>query len=210
MMISVDDLVVAADDVTLLPATTVQCDAGQALIVRGHNGAGKSTLLRVLAGMRSPTTGTATIAGARISRRDPAFRRRVASMIGLPPMASDLTVQDHVRLVAATWFGDRDTAETLATETLGALGLDTLVRRFPHELSTGQQQLVGLALVLARPFDVLLLDEPEQRLDQERLEMVSDVLGRRRDAGASLVVATHSDLLTEQLADRVVDLGAHR
>ena len=209
-MISVDDLVVAADDVTLLPATSVRCEAGQALVVRGHNGAGKSTLLRVLAGVRSPTAGTATIAGARISRRDPAFRRRVASMIGLPPMASDLTVQDHVRLVAVTWYDDRDTAEQRAAETLGSLGLDTLLRRFPHELSTGQQQLVGLALVLARPFDVLLLDEPEQRLDTERLAMVGGVLGQRRDAGAALVIATHSDLLTDQLADRVVDLGAQR
>lgn len=207
--IDVRDLTVVVDGVTLLPPTTVRCEAGQALVVRGHNGAGKSTFLRVLAGMRSPTTGTVTIAGARIARRDPAFRRRVAALIGLPPMASDLTVQDHVRLVAATWFPDRDTAESQAADVLGTLGLETLLHRFPHELSTGQQQLVGLALVLARPFDVLLLDEPEQRLDQERLAMVAEVLGRRRDAGAALVIATHSDLLAERLGDRVLDLGVH-
>lgn len=209
-MISVNDLVVCVDGLTLLPPTTVSCDAGEALIVRGHNGAGKSTFLRVLAGVRTPTTGTVTIAGDPISRRDPAFRRRVASLIGLPPMASDLTVRDHVRLVAATWFDDRDVAEEQAADALRSLGLDGLLHRFPHELSTGQQQLVGLALVLARPFDVLVLDEPEQRLDQERLDMVGDTLARRRDAGAALVMATHSDDLAERLADRVIDLGADR
>ncbi|WP_144765223.1 ABC transporter ATP-binding protein [Curtobacterium sp. 9128] len=209
-MISVDHLVVEADDVTLLPATTITCDAGEALVVRGHNGAGKSTLLRVLAGLRAPTRGTVTIGGAPVARRDPAFRRRVAAMIGLPPTASDLTVWDHVRLVAATWSADRDTAEARAAEALDALGLEALLRRFPHELSTGQQQLVGLTLATARPFEVLLLDEPEQRLDQERTALVGDLLARRRDDGAALVVATHSDLLTERIADRVVDLGALR
>lgn len=209
-MISVDHLVVEADDVTLLPATTITCDAGEALVVRGHNGAGKSTLLRVLAGLRAPTRGTVTIGGAPVARRDPAFRRRVAAMIGLPPTASDLTVRDHVRLVTATWSADRDTAEARAAEALDALGLEALLRRFPHELSTGQQQLVGLALATARPFEVLLLDEPEQRLDQERTALVGDLLARRRDDGAALVVATHSDLLTERIADRVVDLGALR
>ncbi|MBT2501256.1 ABC transporter ATP-binding protein [Curtobacterium sp. ISL-83] len=209
-MIRVTDLVVKVDDVTLLPRTSVRVDPGQALIVRGHNGAGKSTLLRVLAGMRTPTSGTVTIAGRPVARRDRTFRRSVAALVGLPPMATDLTVEDHVRLVAATWFEERRIAEASATEALGSLGLEGLVRRFPHELSTGQQQLVGLALVLARPFDVLVLDEPEQRLDADRLDVVGRVLGRRRDAGATLVVATHSTALADGLADRVLDLDARR
>lgn len=207
-MIDVEQLTVSVDDVTLLPPTSVHVDAGQALIVRGHNGAGKSTLLKVLAGIRTPTAGSARIAGQQVSRRDPAFRRRVAALIGLPPMATDLTVEDHVRLVAATWFDDRPVAEAAAADALRSLGLEGLVRRFPHELSTGQQQLLALALVLARPFDVLILDEPEQRLDRDRLDLIGDVLARRRDAGAALVIASHSAVLADRLADRVLELGA--
>ena len=206
-MITIDRVRVVAGDVTLLPPTTAHVDTGEALVVRGQNGAGKSTLLKVLVGMRPATSGSVTIAGAPVSRRDRRFRRRVSSLIGVPPTAPDLTVEDHVRMVAATWFDDRGTAEQTAAASLTELGLDELLRRFPHELSSGQQQLFTLALVLARPFDVLILDEPEQQLDVEHVERVGDVLDRRRSAGAAVVIATHSPALSEQLADRELDLG---
>lgn len=191
----------------MLPATDVSLKSGQALIVRGHNGAGKSTLLKVLAGMITPSSGSVAIAGRAVSRRDMDFRVRVAAMIGLPPMASDLTTLDHVRLVASTWFGDPEEAKSISEQVLDSLQIRHLSKRFPHELSTGQLQLAGLSLVLARPFELLLLDEPEQRLDADRLIGMCDVLAARRDEGKSLVIATHSPVLTERLADRVLDLG---
>lgn len=207
-MVDLRDVAVVVDGTTLLPRTSVAVGRGQAVVVRGHNGAGKSTLLRVVAGMRTPTSGSATVGGERISKRDATFRRRLAAMIGLPPMAPDLTIRDHVRMVSATWFSDPDEAEAVAAETIGSLDLQRLDRRFPHELSTGQLQVAALAVVLARPFDVLVLDEPEQRLDQDRLAGVRDVLAARRDAGAALVIATHSTTLADSLADHVVDLDA--
>lgn len=209
-MIEVDDVVVRVDEVTLLPRTTVHLGAGEALAVRGRNGAGKSTLLRVLAGARTPTSGTVRIGGAPVDRRDRAFRGRVAALLGPVPTAPDLTVEDHVRLVAATWFDEPAVAGRTAADVLAALGLDGLLRRFPHELSSGQQQLLALALVLARPAEVLVLDEPEQRLDAERLGTVGAVLAERRDQGTTVVVATHSPPLAEQLADRVLDLDHER
>ncbi|MGN8048188.1 ABC transporter ATP-binding protein [Curtobacterium sp. 22159] len=204
--VAVDRVGVVAGDVTLLAPTTTHVDAGEVLVVRGHNGAGKSTLLKVLAGVRAPSSGSVTIGGAPVSRRDRMFRRRVSALLGAPPTAPDLTVEDHVRMVAATWFDDRGAAEQSAAAALGELGLEGLLRRFPHELSSGQQQLFTLALSLARPFDVLILDEPEQRLDAEHVERVGETLDRRRSAGVAVVIATHSQALTSQLADRELDL----
>jgi ABC-type multidrug transport system ATPase subunit len=200
---------VAVDDAILLPQTTVSVDRGTALMVRGHNGAGKSTLLKVIAGIRAPTSGTIIIGGRPASKRSREFRRRVTAMIGLPPVAHDLTVRDHIELIATTWF-ERPVATSVASDLLDRLGLAGLERRFPHELSTGQLQLAALAMVLARPFDVLLLDEPEQRLDPERLGLVADVLAARRDAGASVIVATHSSILANRLGDEELDLGLGR
>ncbi|MRG60352.1 ATP-binding cassette domain-containing protein [Agromyces sp. CFH 90414] len=206
-MIEVREIGVVVDDVILLAPISVSARRGEALIVRGRNGSGKSTLLRVLAGARKPSTGEARIAGASVLERDPRFRRRVAAMIGLPPLAADLTVVDHLMLVATTWADDRRAAATLAHVILDELGLTGLAERFPHELSSGQTQLLGLALVLARPFEVLILDEPEQRLDPEHLATVIRVLRARRDAGATLVVATHSAVLADELGDRTLHLG---
>lgn len=102
-MIEVDEVGVTAGDVTLLAPVSVVAQRGEALVVRGRNGTGKSTLLRVLAGARKPSSGAVRIDGEAVVQRDRGFRRRVAAMIGLPPMAPDLTVFDHVLLVATTW-----------------------------------------------------------------------------------------------------------
>lgn len=204
-MIELDGVRVVSGDVTLLDTLTRSVDAGAALAVRGGNGSGKTTLLRVLAGMQEPSAGSARIAGAAISQRDRSYRRRVAAMIGLPPFAPDLAVLEHVRLVAVTWFSPEE-AETRARAVLRELGLQTLHERFPHELSSGQTQLFGLALVLVRPCEVLLLDEPEQRLDPEHVDAVIAALRARRDAGATLVVATHHPRLAEVVADETVYL----
>lgn len=207
-MIQLDDVSVVAGDVTLLAPVSAMAQRGEALIVRGSNGTGKSTLLRVLAGARKPSSGIVWIGGEAVTERDRRFRRRVAAMIGLPPMAPDLTVRDHVTLVATTWWDDPVRAARLADAVLDDLALDALGERFPHELSSGQTQLFGLALVLARPFEVLILDEPEQRLDPERVEALIRVLRTRRDGGATLVVATHSAVLADELADRSLRLEA--
>lgn len=207
-MIDVTDVSVRSSGIELLPATSLQAGAGQAVAIRGRNGSGKSTLLRVLNGSYVPTTGTVAVAGRDPRVRDARSRRRTASMIGLPPMALDLTVRDHVELVATTWYDSADEIHDKVEVVLGLLDLTSLEARFPHELSSGQTQLFGLSLVLARPFDVLLLDEPEQRLDPERLDLVVAALRDARDAGATVVVATHSEALSNQLADSVVWLGA--
>lgn len=206
-MIELADVGVVAGGATLLAPVSTTVLPGEVLVVRGRNGTGKSTLLRVLAGVRKPSGGVVRIGGAAVDERRRDFRRRLAAMIGLPPMASDLTVRDHVLLVATTWTDDPRAAEALAGDVLAELGLDALGGRFPHELSSGQLQLFGLALVLARPFEVLLLDEPEQRLDAEHLESVIRVLRARRELGSTLVLATHSERLAQELADRTLRLG---
>ncbi len=207
-MIELVGVGVVEGDVTLLASVSARAWRGEALIVRARNGTGKSTMLRVLAGARKPSSGTVRIGGAAVVERERGFRRRVAAMIGLPPMAPDLTVRDHVALVATTWVDDPPAAAELARDVLAELGLDALGERFPHELSSGQTQLFGLALVLARPFEVLILDEPEQRLDPEHVDSVVRVLRARRDGGATLVVATHSAVLADGLADRTLRLDA--
>ncbi|PCC48501.1 hypothetical protein CIK62_18285 [Brevibacterium aurantiacum] len=205
-MIELNNVSVSAGEVPLLRPTTVSVSQAEALVIRGHNGSGKSTLLRLLAGALPPTDGEVLINGSVPDTRSRAFRRTVAAMIGLPPMSSDLTVRDHVALVSTTWFPRSADADDVASSVLDKLGLSQLSLRFPHELSSGQLQLFGLSLVLARPFDVLIVDEPEQRLDDERLGIVSHVLQALRNDGVTVVVATHSSHLADDLGDRVLSL----
>lgn len=206
-MIELKDVTVSVGHAVLLAPVSASISPGDALVIRGRNGTGKSTLLKVLTGITSPTSGSALIGGDLVKSRDRRMSREVAAMIGLPPMAPDLTIADHVLLVATTWFDDPKAADGLAHDIVDELELAHLAARFPHELSSGQTQLFALALVLARPFDMLILDEPEQRLDPEHVDTVIRVLSTRRDRGVTLVIATHSERLAEAIADHTLWLG---
>jgi len=89
---------------------------------------------------------------------------------------------------------------------LELLEINHLEERFPHELSSGQQQLFHLAMVLVRPSSILILDEPEQRLDTDKRDLLARILLDRKADGSSLLIACHDPAMTDALADTVVDL----
>lgn len=205
--VSIADTAVTSDGLTLLRPVTLGLDKGQILSVRGQNGSGKSTLLRVLAGVIPCTSGTVTIAGRTVDDRDPLHRSCVSSMIGLPPFASELTVQEHLMFIAATWVS-RQESEARVSRAITRFALTSLVNRYPHELSSGQTQLLALAMAFIRPSRLLLLDEPEQRLDAGHRGLVADALRNYRERGGAVVFATHSAELSDELSDKSITLRA--
>ena len=194
------------DTTTLLLPTDVSADPGQCVVLRGPNGSGKTTLLRIVGGLLEPTTGTATIGGREADERDRAVRAAVAALIGPPTTYRDLTLADHLVLVDSTWGGEPNSSDARALSLLARLGIEHLDDRFPHELSSGQQQLFRLALTFCRPSSVLLLDEPEQRLDTAKREVVATLVRERTEEGATVVMACHDPDLTAAVAHRVVDI----
>lgn len=190
---------VVVDEQVLLPTTSATITAGRALAIRGPNGSGKTTLLRVLAGGLPPSTGEVMWEGEPLRIRRADHRAAVAAMIGMPPVARDLTLVEQLRFVRATWGESAADGERAALEGLAELEISALAMRYPTELSSGQLQLFSLALAFARPCRVLLLDEPEQRLDSHRRGLVADALRRRLDAGCGIGLATHSGKLARSI-----------
>jgi ABC-type multidrug transport system ATPase subunit len=194
------------DGNVLLRPTDLSVGSGECVVLRGANGSGKTTLLRILGGLLQASEGSATLDGQSLDERDPATRAQVAALIGSPTAYRDLTVVDHLVLIDSTWGGAIDTADERADDLLTVLEIDHLTERFPHELSSGQQQLFHLAMVLFRPARVLLLDEPEQRLDTHKRDLLIDLLLARKAEGTALVVACLDPAMTTAIADRVVDV----
>lgn len=199
--VEVSDVRVTLDGVLALPSVSFSLDRGRCLAVTGSNGTGKTTLLRVLAGLQRPTTGEASVLGSRCDERDHVFRRELAAQIGPPPMARDLTLEEQLLLVARTWEQQRGEASARVSGIIRELGLGRLASRFPHQLSSGQAQLFALALTLSRPSSVLVLDEPEHRLDVDRVGVVIESLRARLAAGTTVVLATHEPRIASELAD---------
>ena len=196
------------DGAWLLHPTDLVAGPGECVVLRGPNGTGKTTLLRIVAGLLAPTSGTVTYRGRPVDDRDPATRAALAALVGAPTAYRDLTVTDHLVLVDATWGGDPAGCDARAAEMLESLEIAHLATRFPYELSSGQQQLFHLALFLQRPARVLVLDEPEQRLDPHKRAILTDILSARTESGQTLVIATHDEGLSDALADYVLELAA--
>ncbi|MBH0099497.1 ATP-binding cassette domain-containing protein [Salinibacterium sp. NSLL150] len=204
--IRVDSLAVRIDDVPLLESVSFDISPGTAAAIIGANGAGKTTLLRVLAGLIAPTTGSAHVGELPADERSPAFRRMVAGHIGHTSFARDLTLDEQLTMVGVSWGAEVPVARERAAVLLDDFGLTRLRTRFAHELSSGQTQMFSLALAIARPFDVLLLDEPEQRLDKERRSQVARILRGLVAEGTTLLFASHNAKLIDAVSGSTVAL----
>ncbi|WP_449279137.1 ABC transporter ATP-binding protein [Leucobacter sp. GX0328] len=215
-VLSASNAEVVIDGAVLLPPTSIALDAGRSVAVRGPNGAGKTTLLRVIAGRLRPSGGTVSLFGGRLDDRDPAVRTHIAALIEPPVLYPDLTVHDHLALIEAAWeaagagAGPAPAWLGLGSTALDRFGLTGLAERFPNELSSGQRQLVSLAVTFARPATVLLLDEPEQRLDPDRRSLVADALLDARTHGAAIAFASHDAALVARVADAETVVGEPR
>lgn len=207
-LIEATDIGAVIDGEVLLSPTDIRVDPGMALAVRGRNGSGKTTLLRILSGRLRPSSGTATIDGRTIDDRDRTVRRAVSALIGTPAYAADLTLREHLRYISTTWGVTGQAADDATDELLHAFRIDALARRFVTELSSGQSQLFALATALVRPFDVLILDEPEQRLDAERRNVVAERVLLAKERGAAIVFASHNPELIERIADEAITVEA--
>nr|WP_105034245.1 ABC transporter ATP-binding protein [Cryobacterium aureum] len=201
------DVSASIDSEVLLAPVSFTVSSGEALAVQGRNGSGKTTLLRILSGQLRPTGGQAFIDGESVDERRRAVRRTISARIGLPAFARELTAHEHLRFIATTWGRLGSAATDAADATMVALAISHLRNRFVNELSSGQTQLLSLATALVRPFDVLILDEPEQRLDATRRALVSSVIRAEIDRGATVVIASHSADMVEAIADRSVSLA---
>ncbi|GAB2736169.1 ABC transporter ATP-binding protein [Sinomonas soli] len=185
----------------LLGPVSFSVGAGECVAVTGPDGSGKTTLLRLILGRDTPTTGTLTYGGP-LARRQ---RTHIGSALGAPPFYEDLTIEEHLALLTFSWGGEAATGRFAPV--LEALRLTGILHRFPAELSSGERQAAGITFALVRPASLLVLDEPEQRLDAERRLALGPLLARRRDSGTAIVMASHDAGLVAAAAGATVALA---
>lgn len=191
-------------DVEVVRQVSLAVAPGQCVALTGDNGAGKSTLLRLAAGREHPTSGTVTFDGAPADGDTYEFRSRVATVIDPGAFYPDLTVREHLMLVALA-NGRADSAAEHVETLLHAHHLDAHADALPQALSSGLTQQMLLAAAFVRPHDLLLLDEPEQRLDSGARTELARRLAEHKRNGVAILLATHHT----ELADTAADLCLH-
>lgn len=178
---------------------------GELVVILGPSGAGKSTLLNILGGMDSPTSGTIEVDGRNISKYSAkqltTYRaEKVGFVFQFYNIMPTLTVEENVRLVE-----DITTTEKDATEILKSVGLARHAKKFPNELSGGEQQRVSIARAVMKDPALLLCDEPTGALDSKTGVEILKLLRQQADENTTVVIVTHNAQIAE-IADHIIHL----
>lgn len=186
----------------VLRGVSLELAAGESLALMGESGSGKSTLLHLIAGLDRPDAGSIEANGEALHTQDEAGlarwrRERIGLVFQQYNLIASLNVSNNLNFQARlAGRYDADWVDRLAQR----LGLTPLLDRYPEQLSGGQQQRVAIGRALASRPHLVLADEPTGSLDEASSDIVLDLLLQLvEDAGASLLMVTHSARLARRL-----------
>jgi ABC-2 type transport system ATP-binding protein len=196
--IAVRDLRKRYGAVEALRGVSFDVERGEIFGLLGPNGAGETTTLECLTGLRSPDAGTIEVAGVDVSREPRAARERIGVALQTTALQDKITPREALTLFGA-FYRQREKPGAL----LERFSLSEKADAAFDTLSVGQRQRLALALAFVNRPDLLVLDEPTSGLDPSaRRELHGDIL-RSKEAGKTILLATHDLAEAEQLCDRI-------
>jgi ABC-type multidrug transport system ATPase subunit len=199
IVLSAAGVVAGHGGVPVCAPVTLGLPAGRALALVGPNGVGKSTVLHTLVGLLAPLGGTVLFAGRPVDEREASFRRDVAQVLDDDAFFPSMTVREHL-LLTARGHGVEDAEDVVAAE-LEAFGMVERAEALPTALSSGQRRRLALAAAFVRPARLMVLDEPERRLDSDMRQVLADRLARERNSGVAVLFASHDAAFVATVAD---------
>jgi phospholipid/cholesterol/gamma-HCH transport system ATP-binding protein len=210
-IVSIRDLHKSFGDTEVLKGIDLVCLRGETTCIVGGSGAGKTTLLRLVVGLDRPTSGHIFIDGEDIAPMGERDLNRVRQKFGMvyqyAALLDSITVLDNVAfpLIEHTKLSSGE-RRAKVIEKLKALDLDeSVLKKFPAELSGGMRKRVGLARALMLDPPILVYDEPTSGLDPMTSRTVDDLIDQtRRQFGVTSIVITHDITSCFRIADQAI------
>jgi len=209
--VSLRQAVALAGHFPLLTGVTLDVAEGEIVHLQGPNGAGKSSLLRLCSGLVALASGEATVLGHDLASDRRGVRRDVGLLGHASFLYDDLTSTENVRFaLRAAGLSGREAGVRAggALERLGITG--RLATTQVAKLSAGQRRRVSIAVLLGRQPRLWLLDEPHAGLDQASRDLLDGIIAESREAGSTIVFASHELARASGMADRAVRLAGGR
>jgi iron(III) transport system ATP-binding protein len=178
---------------------------GEIVSILGESGSGKTTLLRIIAGLEQPTSGEVIINERVVSNKDfvlPPEKRNLGLVV------EDRALFPHLNVEKNVMFGiyKAQAKESLAHNYLRLFKVEHLRKKFPHEISAGEQQRVAFARALITNPNILMLDEPFGALDKRlKSELHAETKRIFREKELSVLLVTHDEDEAEYFGDRIIE-----
>jgi heme exporter protein A len=182
-----------------LAGVSLRVESGRTIALLGPNGAGKTTLLRILATAIRPSFGSAAVNGIDVAAAPELVRPRVAYLSHATGLYDDLTAEENLRF-AATMLGRADGPDATRLA-LDEVGLAAVARDRVRGFSAGMRRRLALGRLLLSRTPLVLLDEPHAALDAEGMGLVDRLMARWREAGVTVLVASHQAERVTRQAD---------
>jgi cell division transport system ATP-binding protein len=197
-----------------LAGVSFKIDDGELAFLTGHSGAGKSSILKLIALIERPSRGQVIINNQNTSRIRPRgipqFRRQIGVVFQDHKLLHDRPVSDNVALPLIIAGVPRREIDKRVRASLDQVGLLGKEKSRPLELSTGEQQRVGIARSIVAKPSLLIADEPTGNLDPQLALEIMQLFKRFNEVGVTVVIATHDVHLIEQFGARRIVLSDGR
>ncbi|WP_028593245.1 ABC transporter ATP-binding protein [Paenibacillus assamensis] len=203
-IISIKDLTKMYDEHTAVNQLTLSIQEGEIYGLLGPNGAGKSTTILMMLGLTEPTSGTVRVCGLDSVRQPIAVKRRVGYLPDDIGFYEDMTGYDNLMYTARLNRIPELEARQRVDAMLQRVGLSDAARKKASTYSRGMRQRLGLAEVLLKKPEVIILDEPTLGLDPEGVrELLQLIKALSRDEGITVLLSSHHLHQVQQICDRV-------
>lgn len=197
-------------DIIALDAVSLEVHEGEVVALLGPNGAGKTTTVRCLAGILTPNSGEASVAGLDVVTYARQVRRLVGLLTEFPGLYGRMKPLEYLAFFGAMHGLDEDDRCMRAETLLRQFELWEARDRRLGQFSKGMRQKMALVRALLHDPQVLFLDEPTSALDPEGAFQVRDAIASLRRAGHTILLCTHNLAEAEALADRIIIMGEGR
>ena len=193
---------------------SLEIGKGEMAFLTGHSGAGKSTLLKLIALIERPTRGAVIVNGQNTSTvtrsKIPAFRRQIGVVFQDHKLLMDRPVYDNVALpLVISGVPEKEIGKRVRAS-LDQVGLLGREQNRPIELSTGEQQRVGIARAIIGKPALLIADEPTGNLDPDLAVEIMNIFKRFNEVGVTVLIASHDVHLIDRYGVRRVILEGGR
>ncbi|MGN8914446.1 cell division ATP-binding protein FtsE [Anaerofustis butyriciformans] len=193
-----------------LKDVNINIDKGEFIFVIGKSGAGKSSLIKLILKEIAPTTGEITVAGYDLnklkSKQVPFLRRHVGVVFQDYRLLENRTVYENVAFAMEVMQHKQSKIQKRVPNVLRMVGLKDKARKYPNQLSGGEQQRVAIARSIINNPKILICDEPTGNLDPQTSIGIMKLLHDINKRGTTLLVATHDKTIVDAMQRRVIAL----